>query len=144
VGLCLVCILCFYPHPRAITLFPQHSPPVRTKLTATRMATQRDAENNPEYVGTRPVTDDRSNSGPLLQPRTPGTSKRTTRVCQSFFLFSDVGRESSWNSTQIAESHGRPSLCPSKQCVEVRVTGSFSTIPMPPWFLNILPSQSGC
>jgi hypothetical protein len=44
-----------------------------------------------------------------------------------FFCVSDIGRESSWNSTQIAEDHRKP-LGLSEQRIEVRVTGSFLTI----------------
>jgi hypothetical protein len=81
------------------------------------------------YYSWRPVTNDCPNSDPLLQPRSLGTPKRTTRVRQSLLLCSDIRREPSWNSTQIAEDHGKPSFGLSEQRVEVRVMGSFLTTP---------------
>ena len=76
------------------------------------------------------MTNDWSNtSGPFLQRETLNTTKRTRRVRQFLLLCSDVGRESFWNSTQIAESHGTPSLGQSGQHVEVRATGLFLAIP---------------
>jgi hypothetical protein len=79
-----------------------------------------------------PVTNDCSN-GDLLQPRLLGIAKRRTGVRQSLYLCGDIDQEPSWNSTQIAESHGRL----SEQTVEV--TGSCLSINpdslMPRWFL---------
>jgi hypothetical protein len=71
------------------------------------------------------VTNDFSNRDPLLQSSL-GIAKRWTKVRQSLLLCSDIGQEPSWNSTQIAESHGRL----SEQRVEVsQVTGSASSVP---------------
>ena len=146
--MCLVCascasrghtvLLCFFPlaHPRAVTLSPQHSHPVPTKLPCrATMATRRDARYNQTSrdtcVTTRsPVINDWSNtSGPILQRGSLNTTKRTRRVRQFLFLCSGLGRESSSSSTQIAESHGGPSPGQSGEHVEVRVTGLFLPIP---------------
>ena len=81
------------------------------------------------YYSWTPVTNNCPNNNPLLQPRFLGIPKRTTRVSQSLLLCCNIGREPSWNSAGFAESHGRQSLGPSEQRVEVRIMGSFLTIP---------------
>ena len=109
---------------RAFTLPPQHSPPVRTKISS-KMATQRDVENKEMLPNACVLLDshsDPSDGDPLLQPRSLGIAKRRTRVRRSLLLHSDLREEPSSNSTRIAESHGRRSLGQSKQRVEV--TGS--------------------
>jgi hypothetical protein len=71
-------------------------------------------------------------SGPLLA-QVPRHYKVHDEGTSLPSLCSDVGRESPWNSTQTAESHGRlESLGPSEQRIEVRVTGSFNSL-MPLW-----------
>jgi hypothetical protein len=93
------------------------------------MATQRDVEYNQMFLNACVrwlVTYDCSNSDPLLQPRSLGVAKRRTRVRQFLLLCSDIRQEPSWNSTQIADSHGRLSLELSEQRVEV--TGSCLSI----------------
>ena len=138
---CLVCITlyyCVFTHFQTLdlALSPRHSHPVPTKLPCrATMATRRDARYNQTSrdtcVTTRSlVINDWSNtSGPILQRGSLNTTKRTRRVRQFLFLCSDVGRESSSSSTQIAESHGRSTIGLSGQHVEVRVTGLFFAIP---------------
>ena len=108
---------------RAVTL----PPPVHAKLSfvASRMATQGNVEYNQMILNAcelllHRLTNDCSNSDPILQPRSLGIAKRWERVRQSLILCSDIGQQPS--STQIAESHGRVSLGQSEQRVEV--TGS--------------------
>ena len=99
------------------------------------MATQRGVEYNQMFpnacVLLLMAARDCSDSDLSFQPSEPkslGIAQRTTRVRQSLLLCSDIGREPSWNSTQIAESHGRPSIGLSEQRVMVEVTGLYSTI----------------
>jgi hypothetical protein len=91
------------------------------------MATQGNVEYNQMILNACELlllglTNDCSNSDPLLQPRSLGIAKRWERVRQSLMLCSDTGQQPSWNSTQIAELRGRVSLGQSEQRVEV--TGS--------------------
>ena len=153
---CLVCITlyyCVFTHFQTLdlALSPRHSHPVPTKLPyrVTRMATRRDPEYNQMSCVLRTatwlqvMTNDWSNTaGPLLQPGSLSNAKRTTRVRRFLFLCSDVGRESSSNSTQIPESHERPSLGLSGQRVEVRVTGLFFAIPRCLYGFNLFCSPS--
>jgi hypothetical protein len=57
-------------------------------------------------------------------------------VRQSFLFCSDIDQESSWNSTQLAESHGRLSRVLSEEHIEVAVTGI-----TPPNLYNSPPSK---
>ena len=143
--LCLVCQRiphhCVFSHSQTLdpllrTPSPQHSHPVPTNLrfTASKMATPRDAEYNQISLNTCVLLDDLSVvTGIITPPITPAQVPRQRKAHDEGtsipFSCSDVGRESSSNSTQIAESHGRPSLGPSGQPVEVRVTGLFFAIP---------------
>ena len=146
--LCLVlCLVCqsmpynsgFLPlaHPRPVTPSPQHSHPVPTNLpfTASKMASPRDGEYNQISLNTCVLLLDGLCvvTGLIPPPITPAQVPRQRKAHDEGtsipFSCSDVGRESSSNSTQIAESHGRPSLGPSGQPVEVRVTGLFFAIP---------------
>ena len=87
-----------------------------------------------------PVSNDCSNSDPLRQPKSLDIAKCKTRVRQSLLLCSDnIHQEPSRNSTQTAESHGRPSQGPSEERIEATVTGPCLLMNLnsliPRWFL---------